>query len=353
MIMKRILLSLVISSCAFGLNAQVDINGGPTNIPTEGVVDGVVIKEIIPTKRMIPYEYVRENDMMWSQRIHRYIDAREKENQPLFYPFDQIFEGEQGPSGPELWVKNGSRYSLWTVIRENIIKGNLTVYYPYNPLQPLNVRDGDQLKYPLEVKRNTSIPFYQDTAFKKLLFEGLFGYEDRINSVREVILDPRDPSGETPLYDTVGTDENGNPILEEKMTPYDMVTYTSKDIMRYNVKEDWFFDKERSVLDQRIIAIAPVVLDKESNEYKELFWLYFPECRFVFNNYYVYNTKNDSQWMSFDDFFWKRLFNSTIYQKSDVFDRKIEDFRYGIDALIESQKITDDIRNIEHDVWHF
>ena len=28
--------------------------------------------------------------------------------------------------------------------------------------------------------------------------------------------------------------------------------------MAYNIKEDWFFDKERSILDKRIIAIAPV-----------------------------------------------------------------------------------------------
>lgn len=351
--MKSLLLSIsFVSICAFSLNAQIDINGGPTNIPVEGVVDGVVIKEIIPTKRMIPYEFVREADMMWSKRIHRYIDKREKLNLPLFFPNDDIFEGPEGPNGPEEWVKNTSRYSLWTVIRENILKGNLTIYMPYNPNQ-FRLRDGDQLKYPLEVKRNVSIPFYDDAPFKERVFQGFLGFEDRINSTREVIIDPNDPYGETPLYDTLGIDEEGYPILEERMTPYDMVSYTSRDIVRYNIKEDWFFDKERSVLDQRIIAIAPVVFNQENKTYEELFWLYFPECRFVFNNYYVYNTKNDSQWMSFDDFFWKRQFTSTIYQQSDVFDRKIEDYRYGIDALLESQKITEDIRTFENDLWHF
>lgn len=341
--MKRI---LIIGSLltAFGVNAQVDINGGPTNVPVEGVIDGVVMKEIIPTKRMIPYEFVREADMMWSKRIHRYIDKREKQNLTLFFPNDPIYEGAE--IGTTNWIKNSSRYSLWTIIRENIIKGNLTVYYPYNPLQQ-RVLDGDQLKYPLEIKRNTAIPFEKDEEFSKVLIDQkMFGIVDETVPL-EAIPDPNNP--EDPLMEL-------NPVtgaMEIKYYPRPIVYITSQDIARYHVKEDWFFDKERSVLDVRIIAISPVVLDLSSNTYRELFWLYFPECRFVFNNYYTYNTKNDSQWMSFDDYFWKRQFASTIYKQSDVFDRTIEQYRYGIDALIESQKITEDIRTFENDLWHF
>ena len=57
--------------------------------------------------------------------------------------------------------------------------------------------------------------------------------------------------------------------------------------------------------------------------------------------------------MSFDDLFWKRQFASTIYKQSNVFDRKIETYRAGVDALMESDKITEEIRTLEHDVWHF
>lgn len=340
--MKRILYIFGIT-CSLGINAQVDINGGPTNVPVEGVIDGVVLKEIIPTKRMIPYEFVREADMMWSKRIHRYIDVREKQNHTLFYPLDELPDGLTTDAGSEVWIKNSSRYSLWTIVRENIIKGNLTVYYPYNPLFE-SLKDGDQLKYPIEVKRNTSVPYNDDKEFKKILYDNkMFGYEDRTVPLEEKL----DENGD-PIYQTM-PDGSTEPVYY----PRPIISYTSKDVVRYDVKEDWFFDKERSVLDVRIIAIAPVILDKESNTYRELFWLYFPECRFVFNNYYTYNGKNDSQWMSFDDYFWKRQFASIIYKQSDVFDRKIEEYRYGIDALIESQKITDDIRLFEHDLWHF
>jgi hypothetical protein len=86
---------------------------------------------------------------------------------------------------------------------------------------------------------------------------------------------------------------------------------------------------------------------------EEKYWLYFPHCRYILNNYFVYNEQNDAQWMSFDDLFWKRQFNSTIYKESNVFDRTIDSYRTGVDALMESEKITEEIRLFEHDVWHF
>ena len=57
--------------------------------------------------------------------------------------------------------------------------------------------------------------------------------------------------------------------------------------------------------------------------------------------------------MSFDDLFWKRRFSSVIYKESNIHDRKIETYQAGVDALYESQKIRNEIRNIEHDVWSF
>jgi hypothetical protein len=57
--------------------------------------------------------------------------------------------------------------------------------------------------------------------------------------------------------------------------------------------------------------------------------------------------------MSFDDLFQKRQFNSTIYKQSNTFDRSIDTYKTGIDALYESQRITEELRNFEHDLWHF
>ena len=47
------------------------------------------------------------------------------------------------------------------------------------------------------------------------------------------------------------------------------------------------------------------------------------------------------------------FFLSYIYRESNVFEREIDYYRTGIDALNEAERITDEIRNIEHDLWHF
>jgi gliding motility associated protien GldN len=329
------------------LNAQNEINGGPVNIPAEGVIDGIYIQEHIPTKRLVPYEFVREADVMFSKRIWRSIDMREKINHSMYYPLDE-FTGNQD------WVKNTTRWSLWTVIRTHILKGDLVMFDNENP-DNIGSFDGDLFKYPVQLAPGKS--YETDTTFKDNVLRLIGQKKDKMN-----------PDG-TPMVKT-------DPLTGEPLTRKNPVTgieeqiqedpeirwYKSEDIVEYRLKEDWFFDKERSQFDVRILGLAPVVYEADRNDKGEitnikgkkiLFWLYFPHCRFVFVNYNVYNPKNDAQWMSFDDLFQKRQFNSTIYKQSNTFDRTIDTYRTGIDALYESQKITEEFRNFEHDLWHF
>ena len=111
-------------------------------------------------------------------------------------------------------------------------------------------------------------------------------------------------------------------------------------------------------MDVRIIGISPVVtaINPETQEVvglKNLFWLYFPECRYVFQNFFVFNGANDSQRMSFDDLFWKREFSSYIRKESNVYDRAISPNWDGLDALLESERIRNEMFTFEHDLWHF
>ena len=48
--------------------------------------DGIYIRETIPQRTPVPYPPLREADMMWTKRIWRIIDLREKLNYPLYYP---------------------------------------------------------------------------------------------------------------------------------------------------------------------------------------------------------------------------------------------------------------------------
>ncbi|MGC6434475.1 MAG: gliding motility protein GldN [Crocinitomicaceae bacterium] len=334
--MKSLLFNILAVFSVGTLLAQPEINGGPVNVPADGIVDGVFIQEHVPTKRMIPYEYVRESDVIWSKRVWQTIDLREKINHPILFPFD-----EYDPANN--WVRNSTRWSLWTILKTHILNGDLRVFSPYNP-QQFDITDGDQLKYPIDPQPGMN--YYTDEEYRNTLF---------------TYLGSLGPQPTQPLINIYGEDSTTiNPETGDQeyvYPPRDTTWILSKDIIQYRMKEDWFFDKERSVLDVRVIAIAPVVYSKDDEGQiqgmRELFWLYFPHCRFVLNNYFVFNPKNDAQWMSYDDLFWKRRFSSTIYKENNVFDRKIESYKTGVDALFEAEKIKEDIRTIEHDVWSF
>ena len=335
--MKRLVLLSTLFAGSLLTNAQ-EINGGPVNVPQADVIDGVYMTEHIPTKRMISYEFVREADVVWSHRVWRMIDMREKMNHPIYLPFDK-----HTPSGQ--YVRNTSRWSLWTIMRHHIINGDLKVFSPYNPYQ-FDMLDGDQFKYPIAPKPGGN--YCNDPEFR----EEVFYYLGKLGQESDVILSTWDGRDSTIWV---------NGVEQFVYADRDTSWIDSEHIVKYRIKEDWFFDKERSVLDVRILGIAPVVYRQEDSPtggktitgMDEKFWLYFPHCRYILANYFVYNEKNDAQWQSFDDLFWQRRFTSTIYRESNVFDREIDSYKTGVDALMESEKITEEIRNFEHDVWNF
>jgi gliding motility associated protien GldN len=283
-----------------------------TGVSSSGVLDGVYVQEHIPTKRVIQYPHLREADVMWSKRVWRTIDLREKINHPLYYPEEPLAD----------------RMSLFDVIRYGVFEeGSLTIY-------DLTADFDDKFRFPVKPENGN----INDPAFRKLLDE-FFGTVSQVARL--------DPETDEFVYDDAG-DQIYDSVAE---------AYTSRDIIRYEIKEDWFFDKQRSVMDVRIIGISPVVYfrNEETGDImgpKNLFWLYFPECRYVFQNFFVYNTSNDAMRMSFDDLFWKRQFSSYIHKETNVFDRTVNPSWDGLDALLESEKIKQEMFKIEHDVWH-
>lgn len=282
-----------------------------TGVSSSGVLDGVYVQEHIPTKRVVQYTHLREADVMWSKRIWRTIDLREKMNHPLFYPEEPLAD----------------RMALWDVIKYGVLdEGSLTIY-------KLGLEQDDKFRNPVK-PANGNI---NDPAYRTLL-DGFFG---------DVSVGPKLDENDEPMIDAAGDE-----ILDSTAVPY-----TAMEIIKYELKEDWFFDKQRSVMDVRIIGLSPVIYFKNPEDgsimgYKNLFWLYFPECRYVFQNFFVYNTSNNAMRMSFDDLFWKRQFSSYVHKETNVFDRGVSPTWDGIDALLESERIKEEMFKIEHDLWH-
>ncbi|MBD1393491.1 gliding motility protein GldN [Mucilaginibacter sp. ZB1P21] len=125
-------------------------------------------------------------------------------------------------------------------------------------------------------------------------------------------------------------------------------------IIKFRIKEDWVYDKQRSVFEPRIIGIAPMVKPKAANlnlEYQPAFWIYFPNARRVFANKEVAGRFNDATNLSYDDIFIKRLFTSYVIKESNVQDQRIQDFAQGLDKLRESDKLKKALAEWEAQLW--
>ena len=153
--------------------------------------------------------------------------------------------------------------------------------------------------------------------------------------------------------------------IESPEPPYDLQMtvieeeFNPANVKEFRLKEDWFFDRQKSILDVRIIGIQPVAdnVDRQTGEIRgtePMFWVYFPEARNIFASAEVFNRQNDAERRTMEDIFWKRMFGSYIYKEKNVYDRQIAEYMLnGIDQLLEAEKIKDDIFILEHDLWEY
>lgn len=78
---------------------------------------GDIYEKSIESNIAIPYSFLREADVMWSKKLWRLIDLREKMNLPLYYPTTTTADG---------------RMSLANIILGEIKSGTINAYDPVN-----------------------------------------------------------------------------------------------------------------------------------------------------------------------------------------------------------------------------
>ncbi|MBE9480544.1 MAG: gliding motility protein GldN [Bacteroidetes bacterium] len=282
--MKKLLISLFTLSLiiAININSQSQILDSP---PQDGLFPDIGMID----KKPVPYPPLRKADIMWSKRIWRVIDMREKINQPFYYPLEP---------------HHGWR-SFMQIIMDALKEGSITAY---------DISGTDEFLVPLT---------YQAVI------------TSQIDTFHTILNRPYPPYDE---YDTV--------IYSE---------FDPSKVMRLRIKEDWYFDKQRSQLLVRILGICPVMMkEREGVEIPEpLFWIYFPEARPILAKAEMFNRFNSAERRTYDEIFWKRMFGSYVYKEQNVYDRKISQYATGMDALFEAERIKNELFEFEHDLWEF
>jgi gliding motility associated protien GldN len=132
--------------------------------------------------------------------------------------------------------------------------------------------------------------------------------------------------------------------------------FSPDSIVKFRIKEDWIFDKQRSIFEPRIIGIAPMVKPKAGGldlDYQPAFWIYFPDARPLLATKEVVSKGNDNTGLSFDDVFMKRIFTSYVVKESNDKDERIKDYAKGIDKLYESERIKKSLMDWEINLWQY
>lgn len=252
-----------------------------------------IYEKQIGERTPVPYPALREADVMWSKKVWRMVDLREKMNHSLYYPTEP----------------KGDWHSLIDVILGEIKSGTVNAY---------DADGGDDM----------TIQITQTDIDKK------FGATvDTID-----VPDPNNPGVYT------------QQIVSNEATTSEVKQYILQEVWYFDNKHSSLQVRILGVCPIRMSYND----DIGQTEKRRLFWIYYPDFRHTFANHEGYNRNNDSHRISYDDMFIQRRFSSYVMAESNVYDnRQITEYETGRGALLESERIKESIFNFEQDLWEY
>lgn len=347
--MKKIYSFLIVFgfiSSAFSQELNIDDTKALEKDTAKRVLDGYYVKSNTRDRKVVEYPHLRQADVAYKRRIWREIDLREKLNSIFASPNARLMD----------------------ILVEAIQEGKLKAYDP-TPTAKNPTGDNFELMEELSI----------DQVLARL-------------------------GGDSVLV------EEFNENNEVVSSRYEKRAFNGENVLKFRIKEDWIFDKQRSVFEPRIIGIAPLITPnipgmdagnvynsmsdggtssidpfdpfapKESNSTASsetsvsgavpvvsqdgflspqidptpVFWIYFPEARNVLVNKEVMNRNNAATGLTYDDIFIKRIFTSYIVKQDNPEDLRIKDYiSDDLGRLYESERIKKQLLDWEQDLWSY
>ncbi|SDG42828.1 protein involved in gliding motility GldN [Psychroflexus sediminis] len=289
----------------------------------------------------LEYGYIGDRDILWSKVVWEKIDLNQKINFPLLYPTqDDSF--------------SSNRRSLYKVLMDAIAKGSKDSTAADGITEVYNTSYFNKKKSYEDILSATKSIFLPNVALDILGQYGVTGTENV-----QVFIN-RSLAGTLSDYPDLYSEE-----LIMQMEPYLIPTeITSRNILEYRIKGMWYFDKLQGEMRYRLLGIAPAGYDIQSQnesyagdpQIVPYFWVWFPDARQALHNAKVLNNQNGSKPFSFDHLLNSRRFDSFIYKTQNVYeDREVNEYIQdnALLQLLESQRIKEEIRNFELDMWNY
>jgi gliding motility associated protien GldN len=272
------------------------------------VGDTIVDKTVKP----LEYGFVDDKDILKSMFVWEIIDMNDKINQPFYY------------DNPDGLLATQTR-SLYQLLLDAATTGKIAEVYD------------------------------DENFVTKLSPEAI---QKRLESVR--IADA-----------AIDILNSGRQLTEQEKKEYTDVFKTTTDKVKVlKIMGMWFIDKRDGQMKYRPLGIAAMGPDPAvqgrvgpdgqplvaADELIDLFWIYYPSARDILANNFVFNRKNSSADLSFDDLLNARRFSSVIYKSSNgLGDGVIKDYipRNAEEQIEESDKIKEQILSMENEMWNY
>ncbi|MDZ4840337.1 MAG: gliding motility protein GldN [Bacteroidota bacterium] len=250
-------------------------------------------KKNVKERRVIPYPPLREADVVYSKKVERVIDTREKKNQPM------------------AWPKNPFNKILYTLVTTS----------------------GDENK-PGRIKAYRNDTFIKPLAVKDVKKVGGFC------EIVDKQIDPNDP------YRTEQV---------EVCSPFDYTQITRFRINEewiFDKQRGMFFPRIISICPLYIPNIGGQTFPESP-----MFFVRYEDLRPIMIQEECFNRQNDGQQPTYYDWFESRMFSSYITKESNDKDMSINEmpeFKDNpMEALYESDRVKMELFNWEHDLWEY
>jgi gliding motility associated protien GldN len=266
-------------------------------------IDAATDRSAFKARLPLDYENLRADDALYTQRVWREIDIREKINLPFRYQ-------AQDDNGDQRFIS----------ILVNAVRNEL--------------KNGNALAFSADDDRFTT--FLDSSSFEKAI-----GGQAQCDTL--------------PVYNILDPTRIDSFVVNcPKINP--------DEIHKFRIKEEWVFDREASKMFVRILGIAPCKTQfapdgKTERGVTPLFWIYYPDLRPTLARFEVYNSKNmGMSRMTWEELFEARMFSSYVI-KSTLDNPMNKMLRNLINdpilRLLEGDDIKNKIFNYEQNLWSY
>jgi len=245
----------------------------------------------------IPWQHIREDDILWKKRVWREIDIREKQNVAFRYAGDEN-------TGGGMFIE---------ILIDALKKGKIKGYKTFDDHFSAQMTKEDIMETTAG-KVDTQI------------------VQDPITGVEKTIITPRD------------------------FNPEEITKFRLKEDWIFDRNQG-----QMVVRIVGLAPVVDVYNDQHVYlASKAMFWLYYPDIRGLLAQYEVVNPMNDLARYTWDEFFESRQFSSKITKVSNPYGtftspgamgEELKEHLNPMEVLYEGQRQAEEIFNKEHDMW--